>query len=131
MQLRIGCLLADLPAPPLFCMHTTQWLTAQTAVYEGTDFGDSVAAVDALLETFASSKRQLDAHKTTVSAMESEQEVITSRRAEVLAAVEATEAKAAEYEGSLNQSREYYEHLMASNKAFNSKVGTVPLVVAS
>lgn len=112
-------------------MHTTQWLTAQTAVYEGTDFGDSVAAVDALLETFASSKRQLDAHKTTVSAMESEQEVITSRRAEVLAAVEATEAKAAEYEGSLNQSREYYEHLMASNKAFNSKVGTVPLVVAS
>ena len=72
--------------------RTAAWLADQNATFEAADYGASLSEVASLLEAFGTFQSNLEAQQETLAGMESNQEVILNRVAEVQATATATAA---------------------------------------
>lgn len=87
------------------------WCASYNAVFAAGDYGDTVPAVDTLLDNYAQFSGVVGSKRAVVAAVTSEQSVITERAAEVLGVVDAATAAGDEYKTQLELSRERHVKL--------------------
>jgi len=93
------------------------WLDKQLAVFEAGDYGDTLAHVASLLSGLDTFRANLAPNKETVETMESYQEEITGRMAELKEKILATETAAEAYQVQLLLSQERLEKLPSLERA--------------
>jgi len=89
------------------------WMADQNATFQAADYGASLSEVASLLEAYGTFQSNAAAQQEVLSTMESNQEVILNRLAELQAKMQETSAAAEEYQTQLLLSQERLEKMPA------------------